>query len=242
MPVHLYGQMADMDAIKEIADKYNLKVIEDACQAHGAEYKGHRAGSMGDAGCFSFFPSKNLGACGDGGMITTNNYNLYREIMMLRDYGQLKKYCHEAKGYNSRLDSVQAAILLAKLPYLDLWNDCRRTFAGLYDELLLDMDVVTPMINIDCRHVYHLYVIRTERRDEMLEYLKSKKIFCGIHYPTPIHLQNAYSAYRRYHEDKSDLLITEKCAKEILSLPMFPEITREQIVYVVKNIKEFLSK
>lgn len=236
MPIHLYGQMADMDAIMEIAKKHNLKVIEDACQAHGAEYKGCRAGSIGDISCFSFYPGKNLGAYGDGGMVVTNDEDLYQKVKMLRDYGQLKKYHHEIKGYNSRLDSIQAAVLLAKLPHLDKWNENRREVARLYNELLSDTDIFVPVESEECRHIYHLYVIRTKRRDEMLEFLKSKEIFCGIHYPIPIHLQNAYKEYK-----KSDLPITEKYAKEILSLPMFPELTEEQVIYIVRNIKEFLS-
>lgn len=236
MPVHLYGQMADMDAIMEIAKKHNLKVIEDACQAHGSEYKGCRAGSIGDISCFSFYPGKNLGAYGDGGMVVTNDEDLYQKVKVLRDYGQSKKYHHEIKGYNSRLDSIQAAVLLAKLPHLDKWNDDRRVLARLYNELLSDTDIVVPVESEECRHIYHLYVIRTKRRDEMLEFLKSKEIFCGIHYPIPIHLQNAYKEHK-----KGDLPITEKYAKEILSLPMFPELTEEQVIYIVGNIKEFLS-
>lgn len=237
MPVHLYGQMADMDAIMEIAKRYNLKVIEDACQAHGAEYKGRRAGSIGNISCFSFYPGKNLGAYGDGGMVVTNDEDLYQKVKMLRDYGQSKKYHHEIKGLNSRLDSIQAAVLLAKLPHLDKWNDNRQTLARLYNDFLSETDVVTPVESEGCRHVYHLYVIRTKRRDEMLEHLKSKEIFCGIHYPIPIHLQNAYKEYKN-----SDLPITEKYAKEVLSLPMYPELIEEQVIYIVENIKEFLSR
>jgi len=239
MPVHLYGQMADMDAIMEIAEKHNLKVIEDACQAHGAEYKGRRAGSMGDISCFSFYPSKNLGAYGDGGMVMTNDDHLYQKTKMLRDYGQSKKYHHEIKGHNSRLDSIQAAVLLAKLPHLEEWNNRRRTLAGLYNELLSDVDVVTPVEGQGYRHIYHLYVIRTKNRDEMFEYLKSKQIFCGIHYPIPIHLQNAYKDLP-YKE--GDFPITEKYAQEILSFPLYPELSEENIRYVVVNIKEFLSR
>lgn len=237
MPVHLYGQMADMDAVMEIAKKHDLRVIEDGCQAHGAEYKGHRAGSIGDISCFSFYPGKNLGAYGDGGMVVTNDEDLCQEVYMLRDYGQSKKYHHEMKGFNSRLDSIQAAVLLAKLPHLDRWNDARRKLARMYNELLSDTDVVIPVEIEGCRHIYHLYVIRTKRRDEMLEFLKSKEIFCGIHYPIPIHRQNAYKEYR-----KSDLPVTERYAQEVLSLPMFPELTEEQIIYIVGNIKEFFSK
>lgn len=239
IPVHLYGQTADMDAIAEIAKKHNLKIIEDACQAHGAEYKGRKAGSMGDLGCFSFYPSKNLGAYGDGGMVTTHNERIFEKLKMLRDYGQPRKYHHEVKGFNSRLDTVQAAVLLVKLPHLDGWNDKRRRWAGLYNKLLSELDAVTPVEGEGYRHVYHLYVIRTKRRDEMLRYLNSKEITCGIHYPIPIHLQNAY---KDLPYKKGDFPVAEKCAQEILSLPMFPELKEEQIRYVAGAIKEFLVK
>ncbi len=239
MPVHLYGQMADMDAILAIAKKHNLKVIEDACQAHGAEYKGRKSGSIGDISCFSFYPSKNLGAYGDGGMVLTNDEDLYQKTKMLRDYGQSQKYHHEIKGHNSRLDSIQAAILLAKLPHLEAWNERRRSIARLYNELLSEVDVVTPIEGQGYRHIYHLYVIRTKNRDEMFEYLKSKQISCGIHYPIPIHLQNAYKDLS-YKE--GDFPVTEKSAQEILSLPMFPELREHQVRYVVEAIKEFLAE
>ena len=239
IPVHLYGQMADMDAIIKIAKKHKLKVIEDACQAHGAEYKGHRSGSMGDIGCFSFYPSKNLGAYGDGGMVITHDEHLYEKLKMLRDYGQLKKYHHEVKGFNSRLDSIQAAVLLAKLPYLENWNNNRRALAKLYNELLSEVDVVTPFESQGYRHIYHLYVIRTKKRDQMFAHLNSKQIFCGIHYPIPIHLQKAY---KDLPYKKGDFPITERYAQEILSLPMFPELKEEQIRYVIGVIKEFLAK
>lgn len=239
MPVHLYGQMADMDAIAEIAKKHDLKVIEDACQAHGAEDKGRRAGSIGGISCFSFYPSKNLGAYGDGGMVLTDDEDLYKKVKMFRDYGQSKKYHHEFKGHNSRLDSLQAAVLLAKLPHLDEWNNRRRSLARIYDELFSGVDVATPVESRGYRHVYHLYVIRTKKRDEMFEYLKSKQIYCGIHYPIPIHLQKAYKdlAYKQ-----GDFPITEKYAQETLSLPMYPELREEQIRYVVTEIRDFLEK
>ena len=239
IPVHLYGQMADMDAIMEIAKKHNLKIIEDACQAHGAEYKGHKSGSMGDIGCFSFYPSKNLGACGDGGIVITHDECLYEKLKMLRDYGQPKKYHHEVKGFNSRLDSMQAAVLLAKLPHLENWNNNRRALAKLYNELLSDVGVMIPFESEGYRHIYHIYVIRTKKRDQMFAYLKSKQIFCGIHYPIPIHLQKAYKDLP-YKE--GDFPITEIYSQEILSLPMFPELKEEQIRYVVGVIKEFLAK
>jgi len=236
LPVHLYGQTADMDAIMKTAEKHGLYVIEDACQAHGAEQKNRRAGSLGDAACFSFYPGKNLGAYGDGGMILTSKKEIFEKIRMLRDYGQSQKYSHDFKGYNSRLDSIQAAVLLAKLPHLDKWNNQRRSCARMYNELLSDVDVITPMEMKGKRHVYHLYVIRTKKRDGLLEYLWSKNIFCGIHYPTPIHKQNAYKECAN-----ENFPVTEQYAKEILSLPMFPELTEEQIQYVAKHIKIFIT-
>jgi len=239
IPVHLYGQPADMDPIIEIAQKYNLYIVEDCAQAHGAVYKGRKAGAIAPIACFSFFPSKNFGAYGDGGMIVTNDEELSQKAKMLRDYGQAKKYHHELQGQNSRLDSIQAAVLLAKLPHLDTWNDNRRKSAQLYNELLSDVEVTTPVEGEGYRHIYHLYVIRTKKRDEMLEYLKTKDVFCGIHYPIPIHLQNAY---KDLPYKKGDFPITEEYADEILSLPMYPELTEEQIHYVVDRTEEFISK
>jgi len=238
IPVHLYGQMADMDRIMALAKKYNLKVIEDACQAHGAEYKGRKAGSFGDLGCFSFYPSKNLGAYGDGGMVVTNREELYLQLKMLRDYGQPKKYYYQIKGYNSRLDSIQAAILLAKLPYLEKWNHKRRQWAQLYNHLLSKVDVITPAEDAACLHVWHLYVIRTKRRHELARYLQSKNIISGIHYPIPIHLQQAFCdlPYKKGYFPNS-----ERLSEEALSLPMFPELTRAQIKYVVSHIKQFFQ-
>ena len=240
LPVHLFGQPADMDPIMKIARKYNLKIIEDACQAHGAEYKSKKAGSIGNASCFSFYPSKNLGAFGDGGMVVTNDGEIAQRVKMFRDYGQLKKYEHLIEGYNSRLDEIQAAILIAKLKRLDEWNELRRKNASVYDELLGDVDeVITPIETEYARHVYHLYVIRTEKRDGLQEYLKSSDIFAGLHYPIPLHLQKAYE-YLEYRE--GDFPVTEKCAKEILSLPMFPELTDAQIEKVVTGIKAFFVR
>jgi dTDP-4-amino-4,6-dideoxygalactose transaminase len=239
IPVHLYGKMSDMDSITTIAKKYNLKVVEDACQAHGASYNSKRAGSIGTLSCFSFYPAKNLGAYGDGGMIVMNDEHLYSKLKMLRDYGQSKKYYHDFEGYNSRLDTIQAAVLLVKLGYLDDWNEKRRKCARLYNELLANVDVVIPIEEEEFKHVYHLYVIRTVKRDEMINFLKSRDIYCGIHYPIPIHLQKAY---KNLGYKNGDFPITEKYASQILSLPMFPELTEEQIYYVVDNIKEFLNK
>jgi len=235
IPVHLYGQPADMDEIIKIAKKYDLKIIEDACQAHGAEYKGKKVGSLSDVGCFSFYPAKNLGAYGDGGMVVTNNEQIAERIKMLRNYGQSKKYYHDFIGYNSRLDEIQAAVLRVKLRYLDEWNDKRREHAKLYNDLLENVSgIETPTEKEFVKHVYHLYVIRCKNRNELQNYLSSKGVSTGIHYPIPVHLQKAYK-HLEYKE--GDFPITEKYAKEILSLPMFPELTDEEIEVVVGLIR-----
>jgi len=240
VPVHLFGQPADMDPIMEIARKYNLEVVEDACQAHGAEYKGKKVGSIGDAGCFSFYPSKNLGAFGDGGMVITHGNKIAAKIEILRDHGQLRKYQHMVEGYNSRLDEIQAAILRVKLRRLDGWNKLRRKNASIYNEFLEDVDeAVTPSEAEYAKHVYHLYVIRTRRRDELQEWLKSKGIGAGLHYPIPLHLQKAYE---NLGHKEGDFPVAEECAKQILSLPMFPELTREEIEKVVSEIKTFFAR
>jgi len=240
VPVHLFGQPADMDSIIKIAKKYNLKVIEDACQAHGAEYKSKKAGSIGDAGCFSFYPAKNLGAFGDGGMVVTNDEEIAQKIKMLRDHGKIKKYEHLIEGYNSRLDEIQAGILRVKLKRLNAWNNLRRKNASIYNELLKDIEeVITPFEDEYVRHIYHLYVIRTKKRNELQEYLKFREIGTGLHYPIPLHLQKAYK-YLGYKE--GDFPAAEKVAREGLSLPMFPELREEQIKEVVFRIKEFFTK
>lgn len=238
IPVHLFGQPANMDPIMEIARKYNLKVIEDACQAHGAEYKGRKAGSISDIGCSSFYPGKNLGAYGDGGMVLTNNEEVVQKIRMLRNYGSRIKYHHEFRGFNSRLDTIQAAILRVKLKRLEEWNEARRRHALEYNELLKDANVITPKEEDYARHVYHLYVIRVKERNELLEYLKSKGISTGIHYPIPIHLLETYQdlGYK-----KGSFPITEKYVNEILSLPMYPELREEQINYVAEAINSYAS-
>jgi dTDP-4-amino-4,6-dideoxygalactose transaminase len=239
VPVHLFGQPADMNPIMKIARKYNLKVIEDACQAHGAEYKGKKVGSIGDAGCFSFYPSKNLAAFGDGGLVVSNGNKIAYKMKMLRDHGQIKKYEHLLEGYNSRLDEMQAAILRVKLKRLDEWNKLRRKNASIYNDLLEDVDeVVMPSEAEYAKHVYHLYVIRTHRRDELQDWLKSKGVGTGLHYPIPVHLQKAYE-YLGYKE--GDFPVTEDCAKQILSLPMFPELTQKEIEKVVTEIKRFFA-
>ena len=236
VPVHLYGQTADMGSILEIAEKYNLKIVEDCCQAHGASYNGKKAGSMGDIGCFSFYPSKNLGAYGDGGAIVTSDEKILEKVSMLRNYGQKIKYNHLIKGFNGRLDNIQAAILRVKLKYLDEWNKARRKYALIYNSLLEDADVITPIQKDYAKHIYHQYVIRMKERDNLSKYLNSKKISTSIHYPIPIHLQKAYSDL---NYKKGNFPITEKYADEIISLPVFPELKQEEIEYVVSNVKEF---
>jgi dTDP-4-amino-4,6-dideoxygalactose transaminase len=237
IPVHLYGHPADMDPIIEIAEKHGLYIVEDACQAHGAEYKGKRVGSFGDVACFSFYPSKNLGAFGDGGIVVTNSEEIATKIEMLRNYGQKEKYRHVLVGYNSRLDELQAAILRVKLKYLDRWNEMRRKNARHYDELLENVsEVKTPIEKKWAKHVYYIYVIRCENRDELRAWLNSKGVSTGIHYPTPIHLQEAY---RDLNYSEGSFKIAEKYADEILSLPMFPELTRDEIGFISKCIFEF---
>ncbi len=236
IPVHLYGHPADMDPIMDIAKRHNLMVIEDACQAHGAEYKGKKVGSLGDLGCFSFYPTKNLGAYGDGGMVVTNDEKLAKKLFSLRNHGQTNRYHHSMKGFNSRLDEIQAAILRVKLKRLDEWNDKRRRIASLYNQLLANSHVVTPRERDFAKYVYHLYVIRSKARNALQEYLKSKDIGTLIHYPIPIHLQEAYQdlGYR-----EGDFPVTEECAQEILSLPLYPELQKDRVKDVTQTIKGF---
>jgi dTDP-4-amino-4,6-dideoxygalactose transaminase len=246
VPVHLYGQMADMDAIQELADRYQLTVIEDACQAHGAEYLSRKhnrwmkAGSMGRATAFSFYPGKNLGACGEAGAVTTNDSAIAKKISMLRDHGQAQKYYHDIEGYNGRLDAMQAGLLHAKLAHLAKWNSQRRERAAEYDRLFAEVgEVVTPFEQPSwSRAVYHLYVIRTADREGMMTYLKKAGIGTGIHYPIPLHLQRAYASlqYR-----VGDFPVAEKAAAEIVSLPMFPHLTAAQQARVVDEILSFAS-
>ena len=246
VPVHLYGQMADMDAIQELADRFGLIVIEDACQAHGAEYfsrkqnRWMKAGSMGRAAAFSFYPGKNLGACGEAGAVTTNDPTLAKNISMLRDHGQAKKYYHDIEGYNGRLDALQAGLLHAKLARLPKWNTERRKHAAEYIRLLAGADdaVILPFEPSWSRAVYHLYVIRTDDRDGMGAHLKAAGIGTGIHYPIPLHLQKAY-AELKYRQ--GDFPMAEKAAREIISLPMFPQLTVEQQARIAKQVSTFIA-
>jgi len=235
LPVHLYGQPADMDEILAIARKHHLLVIEDACQAHGARYKGKRVGALGDAGCFSFYPGKNLGAYGDGGMLVTNHAEIAEKVRMLRNYGQREKYHHVFLAYNRRLDTLQAAVLRVKLRHLDDWNAARRLAARLYEEWLKEVDgVVTPTAAEDRTHVYHLYVIQHPRRDALLSALRERGISAGLHYPTPVHRQPCYESLGI---PRGSLPVTESLAPRVISLPMFPEITQEQVWHVSQEIR-----
>lgn len=234
--VHFHGHPADMDAIKEIAERYNIKIIEDACQAHGALYKGRKVGMLGDVACFSFYPTKNLGGYGDGGMIVTNNDELADKARSLRNYGRVAPYVYKILGYNSRLDELQAAILRVKLKYLDKWNDKRRRNASIYSQYLSEIsEIAVPIEKEYAKHVYWVYAIRTKRRDEIQNFLNKNGIETMIHYPIPIHLQECYS-HLGYSEGAFP--IAEKSSKEMLSLPMFPELTEEEIRYVVQVIKQ----
>jgi dTDP-4-amino-4,6-dideoxygalactose transaminase len=239
LPIHLYGHPADMEPITDIAKKYNLIVIEDACQAHGAEYKGKKVGSIGDVGCFSFYPVKNLGAYGDGGMVVTNDDALTTRLKMLRNCGQSQKYHHDFVGINSRLDEIQAAILRVKLHHLDEWNERRREVAGLYDELLKDSGVATPVEKEYAKHVYHLYVIRHKNRETLQKRLLERGIQTIIHYPIPVHLQRAYESLGY---GKGDFPVTEECANEVLSLPIFPELKNEEVEYVAQSLSKVVHK
>ena len=237
IPVHLYGQMADMDPIMEIAREHGLYVIEDACQAHGAKYKDSHAGSMGDVGCFSFYPGKNLGAYGEAGAVVTNNGDLAEKMRMFRDHGQNKKYYHSIVGWNARMDGFQGAVLGVKLKYLDEWTQARRANAGHYNDLLAGANgVVTPVEADHAEHVYHIYAIRSRKRDALISALAEQDIYCGIHYPVPLHLQKAYE-FLGYK--KGGFQVTEECVNEQVSLPMFAELTAEQIEFVCEKINEF---
>jgi dTDP-4-amino-4,6-dideoxygalactose transaminase len=237
LPVHLYGQPADMDAVLEVARRHRLVVIEDACQAHGARYKGRPVGSLGAAAAFSFYPSKNLGACGDGGIVVTNDVETARSLRMLRNYGQDKKYHHIVRGYNRRLDTLQAALLRVKLKYCDAWTTARRRRGELYNRLL-EGSVVTPVVAGYSEPVWHLYVIEVDDRDGLQKHLADRGIETAIHYPVPIHLQPAYRALG-YHA--GDFPVTERAARRILSLPMYPELPFDAIEEVVAEVRGFVA-
>jgi dTDP-4-amino-4,6-dideoxygalactose transaminase len=235
LAVHLYGQPAELNPLRDIATRHGLWLIEDAAQAIGAEYEGERCGSIGDLACFSFYPSKNLGAYGDAGAVTGNDETLLARVRKLRDHGRISKYEHDELGFGQRIDAIQAAILGAKLPHLESWTEARRSHAHLYNELLSGANLETPFESENVRHVYHLYVIRTAHRDAMLQHLKDQGIDAGIHYPIPVHRQPVY--LKLGYGDVS-LPIAEKAAGEILSLPMYPELRPEQIEFVAQALKE----
>jgi dTDP-4-amino-4,6-dideoxygalactose transaminase len=236
LPVHLYGQPAQMQPLLDIAQRHNLWLIEDAAQAHGAEYQGQRCGGIGHLACFSFYPGKNLGAYGDAGMVTGNDDELLARVRRLRNHGRTRKYEHIELGWGQRLDALQAAILAAKLLHLEAWTEARRAHARRYTELLADCDVVTPYEAPSVRHVYHLYVIRTPRRDDLLAHLRAKGIGAGIHYPIPLHRQPAYLEDGYGH---LRLPVAEQVAAHVLSLPMYAELLDDQIAYVAEEVKEF---
>ena len=241
IPVHLYGQTSDMDLIMELAEKYNLIVIEDAAQAIGAEYKGRRAGSIGDYGCFSFFPSKNLGTAGDGGMVVTNDAELDERLKVFRNHGSKPKYYHKFIGGNFRLDTLNAAVVLAKLPYLDPWSEARKKNADRYRRLFAERGypnsgVINLPVEINNRHIYNQFIIRVERRDELKDFLVKNNIGCEVYYPVPFHLQECFAdlGYKQ-----GDFPESEAAANETLALPIYPELSDEQAKYVVETIDRF---
>ena len=238
LPVHLYGQMAQMDAIMEIADRHHLPVIEDAAQSITSTYQGRKAGSFGRAGCFSFFPSKNLGGVGDGGMIVTNDQAYHQRLMALRNHGMEPKYYHDYIGANFRLDPIQAAALLVKLPHLNDWSAGRRRNAAHYNQRFAGTDIVTPHIDPDCVTIYNQYVIRVPRRDELFAHLKEKQIGCDIYYPVPMHLQKCF-AYLGYGPGRFPQ--AEQAARAVIALPVYAEMTPAMIDYVADTILNFLA-
>jgi len=236
IPVHLYGLPADMDTILQLADRYGLVVIEDACQAHGAYYKGRRVGSLGHASAFSFYPTKNLGACGDAGIVVTNEPQVVEKVRAMRDCGQKVKYHHELPPFNHRMDTLQAAILRVKLGYLEGWLEARQRIAALYTELLTENNLVVPCESPEASHVYHLYVVRTPQRDGLQAYLRDQGVGTAIHYPYPIHLQPFYT---HLGFEQGSFPVAEQLCNEILSLPIFPEMTTGQVHYVASQVVEF---
>ncbi len=238
IPVHLYGQPARMEEIMEFAKKHGLKVIEDAAQAHGAELNGKRCGSLGDIGCFSFYPGKNLGAFGDGGAAVTNDPELAEKLKLIRNYGQVVKNRHDMLGFNCRLDTVQAVVLQAKMKHIETWTDNRRQVAGWYRDELADTDLVLPQERDDVRHVYHLFVARHPQRDELMKHLADRNVFCGIHYPNPLFTAQPLKDAETY---PNNCPVTAEASETIFSLPMYPEMTREHVSQVGNAIREFKS-
>jgi len=239
IPVHIYGQPSNMDEINAIAKRHKIKVVEDAAQAHGSTYKGRRIGSLGDVACFSFYPTKSLGAFGDAGMIITSDKKTYENSLMLRDYGRSSRYDHKIKGHNSRMDTIQAVVLSAKLKFLDEWNMMRNEVANYYNDLLKDVKgVKTPTLLDDRTHVYQTYAIRVKNRDKVAEKMKEKGISVLIHYPIPLHLQEAYKELKY---KKGDFPVAEKISNEILSLPMYPHMRPQQTEYVCEALKSIIK-
>lgn len=239
IPVHLYGQPARMNEIREIAKRHNLRIIEDSAQGHGGEINGERCGSFGDIGCFSFYPGKNLGAFGDGGAVTTNDPQLAEKLNLLRNYGQKQKNKHDMLGYNCRLDTVQACVLLSKMRFIEEWTENRRQVADWYREELAGIDIAVPQAHADCRHVYHLFVIRTTRRDDMMADLAKQNIFCGIHYPHPL---STAGPFRNAPTVPMGLPVCSRVADQIVSLPMYPEMNRDQVVRVSQAVGNFVAE
>jgi dTDP-4-amino-4,6-dideoxygalactose transaminase len=235
LPVHLYGQCADMDPLRELAERHGLLLLEDACQAHGATYRGRRAGAVGHAGCFSFYPTKNLGAYGDGGAVVTDHAELAARLRQLRTHGLAGGYVHHGPAGNSRLDEIQAAVLRVKLPHLDGWNESRRRLARVYADQLRDLPVAVPTAAEWGEHVYHLYVIRTPRRDELLGHLRERGVDAAVHYPVPAHRQPPYAGAR------AELPLTDAYAAELLSLPMYPELEEDRVGHVAGLVREFFA-
>lgn len=238
IPVHMFGQCADMDPILEVAEKHNINVIEDAAQAHNALYKNKKAGSIGDISCFSFYPGKNLGAYGEAGAVCTNDEDAAQKLVLLRQHGELKRYYHDVIGDNCRMEAIQGAVLGVKLKYIEEWTEKRRKNAEAYSKLLKKSDVVLPYEAEYARHVYHIYAIRAKNREQLRDFLGKNGISTGIHYPIPVHLQKAYYFMGI---NKGSFPIAEKTAEEILSLPMYPELSEEQIEYISNNIHNFVK-
>ena len=238
IPVHLYGQMCDMDPIMEIARRHKLYVIEDAAQAISSTYKGQKAGSIGHVGCFSFFPSKNLGGAGDGGMLVTNDADLHERLLVMRSHGSKPKYYHKVIGGNFRLDPLQAAVLLVKLPHLGAWSEGRRRNAAIYDQQFAGSPVITPWISPDGVSIFNQYVIRVPERDGLMAHLHAEQIGCEIYYPVPLHLQECF---KNLGYKEGDLPVSERAAREVLALPIFPELSKEQIHLVSRTILDWVS-